>query len=161
MVEFSFPFPDFHIGDISVAYSEPQGCPYIVESLYARCARIEDKHVSFFVIHDLQYMGVATNEYVGPMRFDQLEGLPGVSARITAYMDHQNLFPFDSKNPCKGLCQTYFMVIAISIYAYERAIGGDGVHGLDISEIPGMPYLIHGLEKIFQNPVENAVSIGK
>ena len=131
-----------------------------MESLDSGSSRIDHHHVPFRVADNLEDMGVAADEYVRTVFFDEFHRPPVVTSRITSDMGHQDLHSAAFEEAVERMGEAEIMVVAIACDAEKRFEPGDFFSKFQpTSEIPGMPYLIDRGKEFTELSVEHSVGI--
>ena len=145
--------------DISVIDVETDGGAYLMESLDAGGTRVDGEHVVFLVENDLQDVGVSAYEDVRQVGVDELERLVVVPAWIASDVHHQHSSALTFHELCVRYPGTHLSTVAVAVDSLERFECRYLQQGLLVAEVPGVPYLIHRLEELFELVVEPAVCI--
>lgn len=131
-----------------------------MESLYSGSSRIDHHHVPFRVADNLEDMGMAADEYVRTVFFDELHRPLVITSGIASDMGHQDLHPLAFEKSVERVDKAEIMVVTIACDAEKRLEPGDFFSELQPpSEIPGMPYLIDRRQKFTELSVEYTMGI--
>lgn len=156
----SVKFKDLHVMNMSVIYMKSQCGSDNMESLYSGGTRIDDQHVPLRITHDLQDMGMAAYEYVRLQFVDEPARPWVISSRISADMGHKHIQPLALEETVQRVGEAQVVVIAIAGDTFERLERGDLLRQFKpAAEVPGMPYLVHGLKELLERLVEDPVSV--
>ena len=133
-----------------------------MESLDSGSTRVQDKHSSARGIpHDLQYMGMAADEYVGTILIYQLTGLGIIPSRIPAHMGHKDLHAFALEETVERMFEPKGVVVAVTGDSDQRLELRDfGGHVHAAAEISCMPYLVDRLKESLETVVEDTMGVG-
>ena len=122
--------------------------------------RIQAEHGPFAVVCHLQDVGVAAHEDIRLETVYKGISPAVVTARIAAYVGHEDLDPLPLEKSVSGVLIQQRPVIYIADHSYQGFEGRDFSGGLQASaEIARMPYFVHGRKKILERGIENPVSI--
>ena len=154
------PFTDFHVLELPVFDAEAEGGADQMEALDAGGTGVEDHHVVVFVVDHFQDVGVAADEDLRAVGFDQAQGAIVVAAGVAADVGHQHAHPvlFEVAHHLGEVA--YVVAVAVAEDADQRLEGGDLRIGGLIAEIPSMPDHVDRCQKIFQLLVEVSVGVG-
>ena len=131
-----------------------------MKSLDSGSPRIDHHHVPFRVADDLEYMGMAADEYVRTVFHDEFHRSLVVTSGIASDMGHQDLHPLAFEKTVERMGEAEIMVVTIACDAEKRMGPGDFVSKLQPpSEIPGMPYLVDRGKEFTELSVEYTVGI--
>lgn len=121
---------------------------------------VDCHHVILCVAHDLEYVGMAADEYLGPEAVDKGSGAKVIMTGITAYMGHEDRHPSAFEELMMGVLQTDVLSVTVAVDADK---GFESRYPVCCSkpaaEVSGMPYLIYRSEKFLELFVEYSVSV--
>ena len=131
-----------------------------MESLDSGSSRIDHHHVPFRVADNLEDMGMAADEYVRTVFFDELHRPLVITSGIASDMGHQDLHPLAFEKAVERVGEAEIMIVAIAGDAEKRLEPGDFFSELQPpSEIPRMPYLVDRGKEFTELSVEYTVGI--
>ena len=139
------PFTDFHILELPVFDAEAEGGADQMEALDAGGTGVEDHHVVVFVVDHFQDVGVAADEELGPVGFDQAQGPVVVAAGIAADVGHQDTHPVLFEEVHHGMVVPDIVAVAVAVNAQKGFEGGNLLGNDPGAEVAGMPDDIHRL----------------
>ena len=150
---------NFHIVNIAFVDMKTQSCPYRMKAIYSSSPRIDSQKVVFFVIYYFQYVGMAANEKIGLIFFNQGVCPPVISPGIASDVGHQDFHSLAVEESEQWIVIAEFLAVAVAVNSFERLECGNCAVSLEIPEIPGVPYFIDRLQKIPERLVESAVRV--
>ena len=138
-----------------------EGGAYEMKSLDAGRTGVNDKHtIPFRIADNLKNVGMTTNEYVRSVTVDQFSGTRVISTGVTSDMYHKYFETLTFEKSMERMNEAQIMVIAIAGHAHKRLeISNFLRQSHSSSEVAGMPYLIHRLEKFAEPGIKHTMSI--
>ena len=146
--------------DSALVNMEPQRSPYNMEALDSGCTRIDYKHITLCVTHDLQDMRMSAHEYIRTVAVYKFTGAHIIASRIATHMGHEHLYSFTFEESVQRVDESQLMVVAIACDSHERFKRGNLFSQIHTStEITCVPYLVDWLKKILELMAEHAMCI--
>jgi len=131
-----------------------------METLDSCSSRIDHKHITHWVAHDLKYMRMTTYENIRAIFIDQFPGFRIITSRIAADMYHEYLHALTLEESVERMDKTQFMIVTIARHPQQWLECGDLLcqpHAP--SEVSGMPYLVDRGKKLLETGVKDAMGI--
>lgn len=131
-----------------------------MEALDSSRPRIDNKHITLRITHDLKYMRMTTNENIRTIFIDQFPGFRIVTSRIAADMGHEDLHALTLEESVKRMDETQFMIVTIARHPQQWLECGDLLcQSHAPSEVSGMPYLVDRGKKLLETGIKDAMGI--
>lgn len=140
---------------------EAQSCPDNMKSLNASRSGIHHQHATApGITHDLKYMGMSAHKKIRTIAFNKFSRTHVIPARIAAHMCHKYLDSLTLEETMKRMFETESMIIAVACNAHKRLELCNFLSKFHPTpEIPGMPYLVHRLQKFAELPVKYTMCV--
>ena len=105
-------------------------------------------------------MGMPAYENIRMISVYEFTGTRIITSGISADMSHENLHSLTFKETVQRMNVTQVVVVTIARNSYQRL---ETAYFLcqfhSPAKIPGVPYLVHGLEEVLELPTEDAVRV--
>ena len=131
-----------------------------MEALDSGCSRIDYKHITLCVTHDLQDMRVTADKNIWFIFINQFLCPDIISSGISADMGHQNLHTLTLEKTMKRVDEAEVVIVTIAGDTCQRLETGNLCSKIHPpAEIPGMPYLIDRFKKLLEAIIKYSVCV--
>ena len=147
--------------DLALVDAEAQGGADDLPALEAAGSRIDGEHVVLEVPDHLKDMGVAADEDLRAVVFDQGAGAKVVAPGVTSYMGHQHAHSSAFEELVGRILKPDVLSVTIAADPDKGLETGDFTGGFGApSEISRMPYLVDRRQEFPEFGAEHTVGVG-